>query len=344
VSEKKEIAIACDPTESVIVSACAGSGKTWLLVARMIRLLLAGAKPQEILALTFTRKAAQEMRDRLYKLLEDFSTCDDATLIGELVERGLDEKDAIALLPQARSLYLKVLASPQAVVIDTFHGWFGRLLGAAPVSAEVQPGFSLREDAKRLQEECMADWWGDLPTDLQKHYDVLLEEFGAVETQKFLMGNYSLFKQRGAWTFFQEACKRQGVKPIECLDKILPLLGAPNPLEVFWRQPQAKANLDTLYKCFSNGTPTQIASAPYIEEVIKHHAANGSIMDIADRWETYFFTQKRTPLADIAKPSAPMAKYIKSIGGDSDEITAIRQGWVDAYEALIAWQAEHLMH
>ena len=343
-SEKKEIAIACDPTESVIVSACAGSGKTWLLVARMIRLLLAGAKPQEILALTFTRKAAQEMRDRLYKLLEDFSTCDDATLIGELVERGLDEKDAIALLPQARSLYLKVLASPQAVVIDTFHGWFGRLLGAAPVSAEVQPGFSLREDAKRLQEECMADWWGDLPTDLRKHYDVLLEEFGAVETQKFLMGNYSLFKQRGAWTFFQEACKRQGVKPIECLDKILPLLGTPNPLEVFWRQPQAKANLDTLYKCFSNGTPTQIASAPYIEEVIKHHAANGSIMDIADRWETYFFTQKRTPLADIAKPSVPMAKYIKSIGGDSDEITAIRQGWVDAYETLFAWQGEQLMH
>ena len=58
--------LACDPQRSVIVSACAGSGKTWLLVARMIRLLLDGVKPQEILALTFTRKAAQEMRDRLY--------------------------------------------------------------------------------------------------------------------------------------------------------------------------------------------------------------------------------------------------------------------------------------
>ncbi|OIM98443.1 DNA helicase UvrD [Polynucleobacter sp. QLW-P1DATA-2] len=344
VNEEFDNAIACNPARTVIVSACAGSGKTWLLVARMVRLLLAGAKPQEILALTFTRKAAQEMRDRLYKLLEEFSVSDDAALTKHLVERGLKEIEASALLPQARGLYLKVLASPQAIVIDTFHGWFGRLLGAAPVSAEVQPGFSLREDAKRLQEECMADWWGDLPKDLQKHYDVLLEEFGAVETQKFLMGNYSLFKQRGAWTFFQDACNTQGLTPIQCLDKILPHLGKDNPLEEYWQQPQTKANLEILYKCFSNGTPTQIGNAPYIEEVMKHHAAGGSVMEIADQWQSYFLTQKRSPLADIQKTSAPMLKYLNKIGQDPAEITAIRNGWVQAYEALFAWQSEHLIH
>lgn len=344
VNEEFDNAIACDPAKSVIVSACAGSGKTWLLVARMVRLLLAGAKPQEILALTFTRKAAQEMRDRLYKLLEEFSTCDDATLTAHLIDRGLIEKEAIALLPQARSLYLKVLASPQPVVMDTFHGWFGRLLGAAPISAEVQPGFSLREDAKRLQEECMADWWGDLPQDLQKHYDVLLEGFGAVETQKFLMGNYSLFKQRGAWTFFQDACMAQGITPIQCLDNILPHVGKVNPLEEYWQQPQTKANLEVIYRCFSNGTPTQIGGAPFIEEVMKHHAAGGSVMEIADQWQSYFLTQKRTPLADIQKTSVPMLKYLNKIGENPAQITAIRNGWVQAYEALFAWQSEHLIH
>jgi ATP-dependent helicase/nuclease subunit A len=344
VSEEFDYPLACNPERSVIVSACAGSGKTWLLVARMIRLLLAGTKPQEILALTFTRKAAQEMRDRLYGLLEEFSTADDDTLIHELHIRGLTKDEAKSLLPQARALYIKVLSSPQAIVIDTFHGWFGRLLGAAPVSAEVQPGFNLREDAKRLQEECMQDWWGDLSENLKKHYDVLLAEFGASETQKFLMGNYSLFKQRGAWTFFQEACKTKGIEAIQYLDQVLPYLNQQNPLQIFWERPETKENLAALYKCFSNGTPTQISKAPYLEEVMAHHAAGRSIMDIADRFETYFLTQTRTPLADIEKTSAPILKYLNKTGGDPAQITAIRNDWVQAHEALFAWQGEHLMH
>jgi ATP-dependent helicase/nuclease subunit A len=344
VSEQFDYAIACNPRHSVMVSACAGSGKTWLLVARMIRLLLSGAKPQEILALTFTRKAAQEMRDRLYGLLEEFSKADDVSLTQELLMRGLSQEEAHQLLPEARALYLKVLASPQAIVIDTFHGWFGRLLSAAPVSADVQPGFHLREDSARLQEECMEDWWGDLPEVLKEHYDILLAEFGASETQKFLMGNYSLFKQRGAWTFFSAACKARGMTPIGQLDEGLPSLGALNPLERFWQEPQTKGHLETLYRCFSNGTPTQQGLAPYIELVMAHHRAGGSVMEIADQWQSYFLTKKRTPLADIAKTSKPMLDYITKTGGDPAEITSIRNAWVEAYEALFAWQSEQLIH
>ena len=43
---------ACDPARSVVVEACAGSGKTWLLVARLVRLLLAGAAPVSYTHLT----------------------------------------------------------------------------------------------------------------------------------------------------------------------------------------------------------------------------------------------------------------------------------------------------
>ncbi|HQR84934.1 MAG TPA: UvrD-helicase domain-containing protein [Polynucleobacter sp.] len=337
-SDQFDYAIACNPNHSVIVSACAGSGKTWLLVARMVRLLLAGAKPQEILALTFTRKAAQEMRDRLYGLLEQFSQMTDEQLIHELTIRGLDGAQAQKLLPLARALYLTVLMSPQSIVIDTFHGWFGRLLGAAPISAEVQPGFNLREDAKRLQEECMQDWWGDLSADLKKHYDVLLKEFGAFETDKFLMGNYSLFKQRGAWTFFLASCKAKGISPVEALAQCLPNLSLPNPLEAFWRRPGTKEDLQVMFDCFSNGTPTQKRDAPFIQTVINHHDVGGSMMEIADQWQSYFLTKAMAPLKDITNMSSPMQKYLAATGGDPAQITSIRNAWVDAYEAWFRWK------
>ena len=67
-------------------------------------------------------------------------------------------------------------------------------------------------------------------------------------------------------------------------------------------------------------------------------------MDIADKFETYFLTQTRTPLADIEKTSAPILKYLSKTGGDPAQITIIRNDWVLAYEALFAWQSEHLMH
>ncbi len=62
-------AIACDPRRHVAVEACAGAGKTWMLVSRILRALLEGAEPPEILAITFTKKAAGEMRQRLQEWL-----------------------------------------------------------------------------------------------------------------------------------------------------------------------------------------------------------------------------------------------------------------------------------
>ena len=48
-------AVACDPRRSVAVEACAGAGKTWMLVSRIVRALLEGAEPHAILAITFTK-------------------------------------------------------------------------------------------------------------------------------------------------------------------------------------------------------------------------------------------------------------------------------------------------
>jgi ATP-dependent helicase/nuclease subunit A len=146
------VRIACDPGRSVIVEACAGSGKTWLLVARMLRLLLAGAEPAALLAITFTRKAAQEMRERLLALLSDLALQDDSTVLNLLIERGLDEAAALASLPTARGLYQRVLSGPGGMSVDTFHSWFARLLQIAPLSSGVPHGYALEDKTTELQE------------------------------------------------------------------------------------------------------------------------------------------------------------------------------------------------
>ncbi len=334
--------IACDPNRSVIVSACAGSGKTWLLVTRMMRLLLAGAKPPEILALTFTRKAAQEMRDRLYRLLEEFSQASDEQLMAHLTERGLSTEQARALLPTAKSLYAKVLSSPQGIVIDTFHGWFGRLLGAAPISTGIQPGFSLREDAKRLQDECLDDWWGNLPPGIAAHYDTLLKVLGASETQKFLMSNYSLFKQRGAWVFFSQACKAQGSTPLEKLKAELPRLQITNPLYSLWNAVNVTADLAFLHRCFSNSSATEMAYAPMIEAAINLKARGGDLIEIASSLQSVFLTQDDTIRTSNDKAAGDLKKYLKKEGelDREQEHVTYKLAWATAFLELTTQSKE----
>ena len=129
-------AIACDPARSCAVEACAGSGKTWMLVSRMLRALLEGAEPQEILAITFTRAAAGEMRQRLSEWLAAYSEprSSHAQRVQALLERGLTPSRAEALAPALGELQGKVLAAGRPIEIRTFHAWFSQLLRAAPMA------------------------------------------------------------------------------------------------------------------------------------------------------------------------------------------------------------------
>lgn len=138
VSREAFYAVACDPRRSVAVEACAGAGKTWMLVSRILRALLDGCPPHEILAITFTKKAAGEMRQRLHEWLGAFALADDATLRCELVARGMpmpaDPGLASALVASLRNLYPTVLDQGRPVQVRTFHSWFAALLRYAPLA------------------------------------------------------------------------------------------------------------------------------------------------------------------------------------------------------------------
>ena len=136
VSRETFYAAACDPARSCAVEACAGSGKTWMLVSRVLRALLEGAEPQEILAITFTRAAAGEMRQRLGEWLAEFATPRSSHMqrVEALRQRGLSADRAERLAPALGELQGRVLSAGRPIEIRTFHAWFSQLLRVAPLA------------------------------------------------------------------------------------------------------------------------------------------------------------------------------------------------------------------
>ncbi|REG19600.1 UvrD-helicase domain-containing protein [Roseateles depolymerans] len=157
VARERFYALACDPARSVVVEACAGAGKTWMLVSRILRALLDGTQPQDIVAITFTRKAAGEMRERLNEWLHEFAHCDTAGRVLALRQRGLSEAEAHTLAPALAGLQQRLLQGARAVEIRTFHAWFSQLLRAAPLellqAQGLSPELQLLEDESDLMPE-----------------------------------------------------------------------------------------------------------------------------------------------------------------------------------------------
>ncbi len=191
--------IALDPRRSIVVEACAGSGKTWLLVSRIARLLLDGAQPSQILAITFTRKAAQEMQARLQLWLRDLAMGDDDFVRQFFAERGVDNLSD-AKLQRARSLYSSVLLAQPCITISTFHGWFMQVMQRAPLNADVMQGSSLLERAAAMQEEA----WEEMLEQMRKqpdgieaqHMQWLFGECGLFTTRKLL---FNFLGKRAEW-------------------------------------------------------------------------------------------------------------------------------------------------
>src|SRR3977135_1180813 len=85
---------ASDPASSAFVSANAGSGKTHVLVQRVIRLLLDGVSPEKILCITFTTAAAANMAERVFSTLGHWVTLDDSALDAAIRDAGIERTDA----------------------------------------------------------------------------------------------------------------------------------------------------------------------------------------------------------------------------------------------------------
>jgi ATP-dependent helicase/nuclease subunit A len=186
-----EQASASDPDAHAALSASAGTGKTQVLTARVLRLLLTGAAPESILCLTFTKAAAAEMANRISARLAHWVRLKDSELATDLLALG--EPNDPRTRDRARQLFARVLDCPGGLKIQTIHSFAQSLLAAFPAEAGIVPGFqpiegrAEQELVRRTLADLMADAEAQGNEQLVRDVQALsrrLGEIGAIEYLK----------------------------------------------------------------------------------------------------------------------------------------------------------------
>ena len=139
-----------DPATSIFVSANAGSGKTHVLVQRVVRLLLDGVPPAKILCITFTKAAAANMSQRVFSTLGKWVNLDDTALDAALKCNGIARPDH-RLREQARRLFANALETPGGLKVQTIHALCTRLLQQFPFEANVPARFTVLDDRDQTE-------------------------------------------------------------------------------------------------------------------------------------------------------------------------------------------------
>ncbi|PTL87090.1 MAG: double-strand break repair helicase AddA [Candidatus Liberibacter europaeus] len=151
---KSQQLLASDPTRSAWVSANAGSGKTHILVLRVLRLLLANTNPSSILCLTHTQAAAAEMSNRVFEIITEWSHLSDEKLYVEITKIQ-DKKPTRIDISRARNLIIKILETPGGLKAQTIHSFCESIIQQFPLEANITGQFSIldKDQSKKMIEE-----------------------------------------------------------------------------------------------------------------------------------------------------------------------------------------------
>ena len=141
-------AAALDPRHSIIVQAPAGSGKTELLTQRMLSLMARVENPEEVVAITFTRKAAAEMKHRMLKGLLDAQQAVDETVLKP--HERLSRRLALAVLENDRERGWGLLEQPGRLRVRTIDSLCGELARQLPLLSGLGGGQQVTERAEDL--------------------------------------------------------------------------------------------------------------------------------------------------------------------------------------------------
>ncbi len=142
---------ASDPKASAWVAANAGSGKTYVLTQRVLRLLFQGVQPSKILCLTFTKAAAANMSIKVFSTLSEWTHLDDVKLEAAIRTIGVEEHLTPERLAFARRLFARTVETPGGLKIQTIHAFCERILHLFPFEAGVAARFTVMEDQEQTE-------------------------------------------------------------------------------------------------------------------------------------------------------------------------------------------------
>ena len=141
---------AANPEVSAFVSANAGSGKTYVLAQRVINLLLRGVDPAKILCITFTKTAAANMANEVFRRLAAWTALDDAAL-DEQIRLSTGKTPSTGERARARRLFASALETPGGLKVQTIHAFCTRLLHQFPFEANVAARFTVLDEPSTAQ-------------------------------------------------------------------------------------------------------------------------------------------------------------------------------------------------
>ena len=334
------------------VHASAGSGKTHQLVNRLIYLLLHGVESGGILAITFTRKAASEMSQRLLQRVQILSTSKGAELDKQFA--ALDISPTPELRQRAAELYESLLHCHYPVRSTTFHAFCQDLLRRFPMEADVPPGFELIELTRQLLEEAWDSFASELTrepaSEVAQAMDLLLRKLGLDQSRNALKG---FVDHRSDWW----ALTQEQHEPVDFvyrqLQQHIDVDITADPCAKFFAHPGTLTKLHEFYDLLmKHPIKTNIDAGSKIESALRPGLADSDRLEHI--WPV-FFKADQTPRE--RKSSKVLSQKLGTAGAERllalhaafcDHLTEIRRqqhaidtlllsrAWMQCGEALLA--------
>ena len=179
------------PNKSCLVNASAGTGKTWILISKILRLLLEDVNPENITAITFTKKAANEMRERLDLRVESWLKMSDEEIKEDLKTLGI--KANKKYIKCAKDIYFKIQEREVSYRITTYHSFFLEIISCFSWQKDMPKTFKINEYKKLIKNEVDKKVFGssclNKESNLADVINFLLKDFNSLNNIKKSMHN-----------------------------------------------------------------------------------------------------------------------------------------------------------